>query len=93
MDFGAYRVFLEGRELALTPKEYELLKLFLTHIGRAYSRDELLTRIWGYEYYGDTRTVDVHIRHLRSKLSAVPRIAQAIETVRGVGYRFQYEEN
>ena len=93
MDFAAYRVELGDKALALTPKEYELLKLFLTHIGRAYSRDELLTRIWGYEYYGDTRTVDVHIRHLRSKLSAVPRIAQAIETVRGVGYRFQYEEN
>ncbi len=92
MDFAAYRVELHGKALALTPKEYELLKLFLTHIGRAYSRDELLTRIWGYEYYGDTRTVDVHIRHLRSKLAAAPEIAQAIETVRGVGYRFQYEE-
>ena len=92
MDFAAYRVELGGKALALTPKEYELLKLFLTHIGRAYSRDELLTRIWGYEYYGDTRTVDVHIRHLRSKLAAAPEIAQAIETVRGVGYRFQYEE-
>lgn len=92
MDFAAYRVMLDGKDLALTPKEYELLKLFLTHIGRAYSRDELLTRVWGYEYYGDTRTVDVHIRHLRSKLAAAPKIAQGIETVRGVGYRFQYEE-
>ena len=92
MDFGAYRAILAGRDLQLTPKEYELLKLFLTHIGRAYTRDELLTRIWGYEYYGDTRTVDVHIRHLRSKLAAAPEIAKAIETVRGVGYRFQYEE-
>jgi len=53
---------------------------------------ELLARIWGYEYYGDTRTVDVHIRHLRSKLASAPEIAKAIETVRGVGYRFQYEE-
>ena len=92
MDFGAYRASLGGRDLALTPKEYELLKLFLTHIGRAYTRDELLTRIWGYEYYGDTRTVDVHIRHLRSKLAPAPELAKAIETVRGVGYRFQYEE-
>lgn len=93
MDFGAYRVLLHGKEIALTPKEYELLKLFLTHIGYAYSRDELLTRIWGYEYYGDTRTVDVHIRHLRSKLASAPDLAEAIETVRGVGYRFQYEES
>ena len=92
MDFAAYSVKLKGKELSLTPKEYELLKLFLTHIGRAYSRDELLTRIWGYEYYGDTRTVDVHVRHLRSKLAAAPDIADAIETVRGVGYRFQYDD-
>lgn len=93
MDFAAYTVKLKDKEISLTPKEYELLKLFLTHIGRAYSRDELLTRIWGYEYYGDTRTVDVHVRHLRSKLSASPEIANAIETVRGVGYRFQYEKS
>lgn len=93
MDFAAYTVKLKNKEISLTPKEYELLKLFLTHIGRAYSRDELLTRIWGYEYYGDTRTVDVHVRHLRSKLSASPEIANAIETVRGVGYRFQYEKS
>lgn len=92
MDFAAYSVKLKGKKLSLTPKEYELLKLFLTHIGRAYSRDELLTRIWGYEYYGDTRTVDVHVRHLRSKLAAAPDIADAIETVRGVGYRFQYDD-
>lgn len=93
MDFAAYTVKLKDKEISLTPKEYELLKLFLTHIGRAYSRDELLTRIWGYEYYGDTRTVDVHVRHLRSKLSVSPEIANAIETVRGVGYRFQYEKS
>ena len=92
MDMAAHRVTLAGGELTLTPKEYELLKLFLTHIGRAYSRDELLSRIWGYEYYGDTRTVDVHIRHLRAKLAGTA-LADAIETVRGVGYRFQYEND
>lgn len=92
MDLDAYRAELGGKELSLTPKEYELLKLFLTHIGRAYSRDELLTLIWGYEYFGDTRTVDVHIQHLRKKLAAAPELADAIETVRGVGYRFQYKE-
>ncbi|MCI6159401.1 MAG: response regulator transcription factor [Selenomonadaceae bacterium] len=90
MDFSAHRVRLAGQEIELTPKEYELLKQFLTHVGRAYSRDELLSRIWGYDYYGDTRTVDVHIRHLRQKLAADPSIADAIETVRGVGYRFMY---
>ena len=90
MALSAHRVRLGGQEIELTPKEYELLKQFLTHVGRAYSRDELLSRIWGYDYYGDTRTVDVHIRHLRQKLAADPSIADAIETVRGVGYRFMY---
>ena len=76
----------------LTPKEYELLKLLVTNPGRAFMRDELLERVWGYEYYGDTRTVDVHIRHLRAKLAAIPELAEAIETVRGVGYRFARKE-
>ena len=88
MDFAGYQAFLGQTELALTPKEYELLKLFLTNVGKAYSRDELLEKIWGYEYYGDTRTVDVHIRHLRLKLKAFPEVSEGIETVRGVGYRF-----
>jgi two-component system, OmpR family, alkaline phosphatase synthesis response regulator PhoP len=88
MDFGSYQAFLGKEELALTPKEYELLKLFLTNVGKAYSRDELLEKIWGYEYYGDTRTVDVHIRHLRMKLKTFPEVSEGIETVRGIGYRF-----
>ena len=89
MDFEAYTAELSGKVLSLTPKEFELLKLFVTNRGRAFSRDELLSRIWGYDYYGDARTVDVHIRHLRVKLSAGSLdMAQAVETVRGVGYRF-----
>jgi len=88
MDFNSYEVFLGKESLELTPKEYELLKLFLTNIGKAYSREQLLDQIWGYEYYGDTRTVDVHIRHLRAKLSGDPKVSEAIETIRGVGYRF-----
>lgn len=85
INFSSYEIYLNDVLLALTPKEYELMKLFLTNRGKAYSREELLDRIWGYEYYGDTRTVDVHIRHLRAKLAAA---GDAIETVRGVGYRF-----
>ncbi len=88
MNFNSYEVFLGKESLELTPKEYELLKLFLTNIGKAYSREQLLDQIWGYEYYGDTRTVDVHIRHLRAKLSGDPKVSEAIETIRGVGYRF-----
>jgi len=57
-------------------------------VGKAYTREQLLEKVWGYEYFGDTRTVDVHVRHLRAKLATHPEVAEAIETVRGVGYRF-----
>lgn len=88
LDFSSYQAWLHDEPIALTPKEYELLKLLVTNSGRAFTRDELLERIWGYEYYGDTRTVDVHIRHLRAKLKDDENISKAIETVRGIGYRF-----
>ena len=84
-----YETFLGQEKLELTPKEYELLKCFITHAGQAFTREQLLEKVWGYEYAGDTRTVDVHIRHLRIKLSADPLLAEAIETVRGVGYRLR----
>lgn len=89
INFNNYEIFLGNSKLELTPKEYELLKLFMTNIGKAYSREQLLEKIWGYDYYGDTRTVDVHIRHLRAKLELEPKVAEAIETVRGVGYRLR----
>ncbi len=88
LDIASYQAIIKGQPLPLTPKEFELLKLLLTNPDKAFSRDELLTHIWGYEYYGDTRTVDVHIRHLRAKLTVAPELADAIETVRSVGYRF-----
>lgn len=87
-NFISYEVYLAGLKLQLTPKEYELLKLFATNIGRVFNREQLLEKVWGYEYYGDTRTVDVHIRHLRAKLEQSKQFSNAIETVRGVGYRF-----
>lgn len=89
LDFNSYEAMLSGEVLALTPKEFELLKLLVTNPSKAFSRDELLEKIWGYEYYGDTRTVDVHIRHLRHKLEPAARLSSAIETVRGIGYRFK----
>ena len=88
MNFTQYEAWLAGEKLELTPKEYELLRLLIENAGRVFSREQLLEKIWGYEYYGDTRTVDVHVRHLRSKLERVMEMAEAIETVRGVGYRF-----
>ncbi len=89
LNFSRYEAYLDKEKLELTPKEYELLKLFITNMGRAYTREQLLEKVWGYEYFGDTRTVDVHVRHLRFKLSRDTEIAEAIETVRGVGYRFR----
>jgi two-component system alkaline phosphatase synthesis response regulator PhoP len=82
-------VTLDGRPLELTFTEFELLATLAKNPGRAFSRDELLSRIWGEDFYGDARTVDVHIRHLREKLEEDPAAPRFIETVRGVGYRFR----
>jgi two-component system alkaline phosphatase synthesis response regulator PhoP len=89
INFSRYEAYLDDVQLELTPKEFELLKLFLTNTGRVFTREQLLEKIWGYEYFGDTRTVDVHIRHLRLKLSRETELTDAIETLRGVGYRFR----
>lgn len=89
LNFSRYEAYLGKNKLELTPKEYELLKLFATNTGRAFTREQLLEKVWGYEYYGDTRTVDVHVRHLRAKLGDSTDLAEAIETVRGVGYRLR----
>jgi DNA-binding response OmpR family regulator len=83
------RVFLSGKELALSPKEFGLLAELVRHRGAVLSRDLLLTRIWGYDFYGDSRTVDVHVRWLREKIEADPSNPARIVTVRGIGYRFE----
>ena len=88
MDVTSHRAYLGDREISLTQKEYALLEYFLTHKGIALSRDKLLTDVWGYNYGGETRTVDVHIRHLREKLGSE---GDKIETVKGLGYRFSGE--
>ena len=80
-----YQVTVGGRALDLTFKEFELLRHFAEHPGRAFSRARLLQEVWGYDFYGGTRTVDVHVRRLRAKLG--PEHEHLIETVRGVGYR------
>src|SRR5438270_11690531 len=81
----SYQVTMEGRPLDLTYKEFELLKFLAQHPGRVFTRSALLREVWGYDFYGGTRTVDVHIRRLRAKLG--PEHEHLIETVRGVGYR------
>lgn len=75
-----------GEKIQLTLKEYEMLKLFMKHLGRVYSRDQLLQKIWEADYVGETRTVDVHVGTLRTKLG---KCGEYIETIRGVGYRLQ----
>ncbi|MHC1771081.1 MAG: winged helix-turn-helix domain-containing protein [Flexilinea sp.] len=84
LNMEEHRVLVDGRETALTPKEFYLLNFLMENRGLVFSREKLLSEIWGFEYYGETRTVDVHIRSLRLKLGAA---AEMIETVRGVGYR------
>lgn len=86
IDFDNYEVIVDGTPLDLTFKEYELLKCLISHRGRVYTRDQLLSNVWGYDYYGGARTVDVHIRRLRAKLG---RYESYIETIRNVGYRFK----
>lgn len=86
IDENAYTAKVKGRTLDLTFKEFELLKYLAQHPGRVFTRAQLLQEIWGYDYFGGTRTVDVHIRRLRAKLG--PEFESIIGTVRNVGYRF-----
>ena len=91
IDEDSYTAKIKGRTLDLTFKEFELLKYLAQHPGRVFSRSQLLQEIWGYDYFGGTRTVDVHIRRLRSKLG--PEFESIIDTVRNVGYRFALTTN
>ena len=83
------RAELRGKELVLSPKEFSLLAELMRHRGAVLSRDLLLTRVWGYDFYGDSRTVDVHVRWLREKIEPDPSVPARIVTVRGIGYRFE----
>lgn len=82
------RVTRDGLDVNLSPKEYKLLELFMHHPRRVWSRDKLLENVWGYDYFGDSKTVDVHIRWLREKLELNPSAPIHLITVRGFGYRF-----
>jgi DNA-binding response OmpR family regulator len=87
IDLATYQVAVAGDPVDFTYMEYELLKFLATHPNRVFSREALLSRVWGYDYYGGARTVDVHVRRVRAKLGA--EHAQRIKTVRSVGYRFE----
>ncbi|MDO4533945.1 MAG: response regulator transcription factor [Coriobacteriia bacterium] len=84
LNLATYQVTVDGAPIDFTYLEYALLAFLVTHPDRTYSRDALLKRVWGFDYYGGTRTVDVHVRRVRAKLG--PDLAQHLETVRGVGY-------
>ena len=89
VDLGRCEVTLNGKLIALTFKEYELLRFLASNIGRVFTREALLNKVWGYDYYGGDRTVDVHIRRLRSKIEDSTH--SFIDTVRNIGYKFRDE--
>lgn len=89
IDQGRHEVKVNGVTIELTYKEYELLSFLAKHRGRVYSRDELLDKVWGIDYVGETRTVDVHIRHLRQKIGQDQNGEEYIETIRGRGYKLK----
>ena len=86
LDLANYKVFVADQPVSLTFKEFELLRFLMTNRGKVFTREALLNRVWGYEYFGGARTVDVHIRRLRAKIETGTTVF--IETVRNVGYRF-----
>lgn len=90
IDDKAHNVFIDEKKIELTPKEYELLKYLIANQNIALSREQLLTNIWGYDFYGDDRTIDTHIKTLRNSLG---KYRYFIVTIRGVGYKFEYREN
>jgi DNA-binding response OmpR family regulator len=89
LDLVAHRAFRAGQLLNLAPKEFDLLAELIRHKGAVLTRDLLLQRVWGFDFGGDTRTVDVHVRWLREKIEDDPADPHRIETVRGLGYRFE----
>ena len=89
LDRDAHRVFLDGRELTLTSTEFRMLDFFIAHPGHAFTREKLLTEIWGEQHFVAPRTVDVHVRRLREQIESQPDEPRFLITVRGFGYRFE----
>jgi len=91
MDTGRHRVTVDGRQVSLPLKEFDLLEVLIRNAGRLLTRRQLLNWVWGSDYVGDTKTLDVHIRRLREKLEPNPAVPTRLVTVRGLGYRFEAE--
>ena len=88
MDVDRHIVMVDGKEVKLPLKEFELLELLLRNAGRVLTRTQLIDRIWGSNYVGDTKTLDVHVKRIRSKIEPDPANPRYLETVRGLGYKF-----
>ena len=86
-----YEIYLDGKKIEMPPKEFELLYFLAKNKNRVYTRDQLLDEIWGYEFFGDSRTVDVHIKRIREKIESEGKNWQ-LKTVWGVGYKFEVSE-
>jgi DNA-binding response OmpR family regulator len=89
IDPGQRRLLRKGKEVALKPKEFDLLYFLARHPGQVFTREQLLDQVWGYDFVGDSRTVDVHVRWLREKIEKRPSKPKMLETIRGVGYRIR----
>ena len=88
MDIDKYEVKVDDKNVELTLREFELLKFLATQKGQVFSREELLEKVWGYEYFGDVRTVDVTVRRIREKIEQNPSVPEFLATKRGIGYYF-----
>ena len=88
LDTERHTVSVQGEEVAMPLREFELLELLMRHSGRVLTRGQLIDRVWGSDYYGDTKTLDVHIKRIRSRIEQDPKEPKLVTTVRGVGYRF-----
>jgi len=89
MDVERHQVFVNGAKVALPLKEFELLELLLENVNRVLTRGQIIDSVWGHDYFGDTKTLDVHVKRLRSKIEADPARPQHLITVRGLGYKFE----
>ena len=89
MDIDRHQVSVDGETVAMPLKEFELLELLLRNAGRVLTRGQLIDRVWGADYFGDTKTLDVHVKRIRSKIEKDPSTPQLLLTVRGLGYRFE----
>ncbi len=92
LNLSSYKVFVDEKEIPLTKKEFDILWTLASHPSKVFTRDNLLDSLWGYDYYGDSRTVDSHIKRLRSKLPVSKSPSWEIKTVRGVGYQFEVNQ-